>query len=138
MIMMLERQSRSFNPLIAKAFFWIKYIEEVGTGTNKIIEWCKDWGIAEPDFECAGSSIVITIRKSKLTEEYLTNLGLNERELEIIEQIKANKKTTSGEIQKLFNVRRKAANSYLKRLIDLKLIKRMGTGKAVYYVLTAK
>lgn len=138
MIMMLERQSRSFNPLIAKAFFWIKYIEEVGTGTNKIIEWCKDWGIAEPDFEYAGSSVVVTLRKSKLTEEYLTNLGLNERELKIIEQIKANKKTTSGEIQKLFNVRRKAANSYLKRLIDLKLIKRMGSGKAVYYVLTAK
>ncbi len=26
------------NPAIAKQFFWVKYIEEVGTGTNKIIE----------------------------------------------------------------------------------------------------
>lgn len=81
---------------------------------------------------------MITIRKSKLTTEYLTNLGLNERELKIIEQIKVNKKTTSGEIQKLFNVKRKAANSYLQRLIDLKLIKRMGSGKAVYYVFAVK
>jgi ATP-dependent DNA helicase RecG len=48
-----KHESKPFNPLIAKAFFWIKYIEEVGTGTNKIIEWCKDWGIAEPDFEYA-------------------------------------------------------------------------------------
>ncbi|HPP29421.1 MAG TPA: putative DNA binding domain-containing protein [bacterium] len=32
-----QHESKPFNPLIARTFFWIKYIEEVGTGTNKII-----------------------------------------------------------------------------------------------------
>jgi Fic family protein len=34
----------------------------------------------------------------------------------------------------MFNVRRKAANSYLKKLIDLGFIARKGAGNAVYYV----
>ena len=29
--------SEPFNPLLARMFFWIRYIEEIGTGTNKII-----------------------------------------------------------------------------------------------------
>src|SRR3990167_3743089 len=32
-------ESKPVNPLIAKAFFWIRYAEEVGTGTNKIVQW---------------------------------------------------------------------------------------------------
>jgi ATP-dependent DNA helicase RecG len=129
-----KHESKPFNPLIARAFFWIKYIEEVGTGTNKIIDWCKEWGLPEPDFEYTGTNIVTTFRKSKLTREYLENLGLNERELKIIEHIKVNNRITSSAIQKMFNVRRKAANSYLKKLIDLGLIARKGAGKMIYYV----
>src|SRR3989339_2231053 len=55
-----KHESKPFNPLIARAFFWIKYIEEVGTGTNKIIDWCKGWGLPEPDFEYVGTSVVVT------------------------------------------------------------------------------
>ena len=129
-----KHESKPFNPLIARAFFWIKYIEEVGTGTNKIIDWCKEWGLPEPDFEYTRTSIVTTFRKSKLTREYLENLGLNERELKIIEHIRVNNRITSSAIQKMFNVRRKAANSYLKKLIDLGLIARKGAGKMIHYV----
>jgi ATP-dependent DNA helicase RecG len=67
------------NPLIARAFFWVKYVEEVGTGTNKIIKWCKEWELPEPEFEDTGTSFIVTLRKSKLTDEYLLSLNLNER-----------------------------------------------------------
>lgn len=133
-----KHESKPFNPLIAKAFFWIKYIEEVGTGTNKIIEWCKDWGIAEPDFEYAGSSIVMTLRKSKLTEKYLKGLGLNEQEMKIIEYLKTNERISSGDVQKLFKVTRMTANRYFRRLADLSIIERRGKGKNIYYILGVK
>ena len=48
--------------------------------------------------------------------------------------IKVNNRITSSTIQKMFNVRRKAANSYLKKLIDLGLIARKGAGKMIHYV----
>ncbi|MBA7670997.1 hypothetical protein ES703_79146 [subsurface metagenome] len=76
------------NPLIARHFFWIKYVEEVGTGTNKMIRWCIEWGLPEPDFEYTGTSLVVTFRKSKLTEEYLETLNLNERQMKALEFLK--------------------------------------------------
>ena len=133
-----KHESRPFNPLIAKTFFWIKYIEEVGTGTNKVVEWCKEWGLPEPDFEWTGTSIVVTLRKSKLTTEYLDSLNLSEQERKIVEHLITNKRITSGEIQKMFSVTRDTANRYLRRLIDLGLIERKGKGRFVFYILRIK
>ncbi|MDO8675352.1 MAG: ATP-binding protein [Candidatus Omnitrophota bacterium] len=53
------------NPLIAKAFFWIKYAEDVGSGTSKIIQWCKEWGLPEPTYEEAGASFVTVFHNPK-------------------------------------------------------------------------
>ena len=51
------------NPLIARQFFWVKYVEEIGSGTNKIVKWCREWGLPDPVFEYTGTSIVVTLRK---------------------------------------------------------------------------
>lgn len=133
-----KHESKPFNPLIAKIFFWIKYIEEVGTGTNKIIEWCKEWDLPEPDFEFTGTSLILTLRKSKLTEEYLSSLNLSDKERKILEETIKNKKITSGEIQKMFSVTRKTANVYLDRLLEFGLIEKKGQGKSIFYVLKEK
>lgn len=53
------------NPLIAKAFFRIRYAEDVGSGTSKIIQWCKEWGLPEPDYEEAGASFVTVFHNPK-------------------------------------------------------------------------
>lgn len=63
-------------------------MEGVGTGTNKMIKWCREWRLPELDFEIKSNNIVVTFRKSKLTEEYLDKLDLSPREREIIQIIK--------------------------------------------------
>jgi len=130
-----EHTSEPFNPLIAGIFFWVGYVEEVGTGTNKIIKWCKEWGLPEPEFKIKSNNIVVILRKSKLTEEYLNALGLSEREKEIIQTIREKGKITSSDVQKKYDVSRDTANRWLNKLLELKLIERKGRGKAVYYVL---
>jgi len=130
-----EHASEPFNPLIARMFFWIGYIEEVGTGTNKMIKWCREWGLPEPEFQIKSSNIVVIFRKSKLTEEYLEKLGLNEREKEIIQLIKQKKRITSYDIQRKYEVSRDTANRWLNNLIKLQLIGRRGKGKAIHYTL---
>jgi len=127
--------SKPFNPLLARIFFWVGYVEEVGTGTNKIIRWCKEWGLPEPKFETRENNIVVIFRKSKLTDEYLDSLDLSEREKEIIRFLKDKKKITSSEVQKRYNVSRDTANRWLNKLLSLDLIERKGKGKAIYYVL---
>jgi ATP-dependent DNA helicase RecG len=133
-----EHTSEPFNPLIARMFFWIGYVEEVGTGTNKIIKWCREWELPEPEFRFAASSIVVTLRKSKLTDEFIEKLGLDEREKEIIKTLILKGKITSGEIQKKFGVTRDTANRLLKGFIDLNLIERKGKGRFIYYILREK
>ena len=121
------------NPSIAKQFFWVKYIEEVGTGTNKILEWCVDWGLPEPEFEFTGTSLVVTLRKSKLNEEYLDTLGLNERQRKAINYMKKHKKITSKEYAELFSITDRTARNDLKSLLDKKILIQRGTSKKLTY-----
>lgn len=121
------------NPAIAKQFFWVKYIEEVGTGTNKIIEWCIDWGLPEPEFEFTGTSLVVTLWKSKLDEEYLDTLGLNERQRKAIDYMKKHKKITSKEYAELFSITDRTARNDLKSLLDKKILIQRGTSKKLTY-----
>ena len=122
----------------ARVFFWIGYVEEVGTGTNKMIKWCKEWRLPEPEFKIKSNNIVVIFRKSKLTEEYLNNLGLSKREKEIIQFFKEEKKITSGDLQRKYKVSRDAANRWLNKLIELNLIERKGKGRRIYYILKEK
>lgn len=62
-----KHDSQPPNPLIAKQFFWIKYVEEVGSGTNKIVNWCREWGLPDPLFEYTGTSIIVTLKKAHIT-----------------------------------------------------------------------
>ena len=51
------------NPLLARAMYLIKYIEQMGTGTLDMIERCVAAGLREPEFEAAGE-FVTRIRRA--------------------------------------------------------------------------
>ncbi len=53
------------NPLLARAMYLVKYIEQMGTGTLDMIERCGTAGLQEPEFEAAGA-FVIRIRRAAL------------------------------------------------------------------------
>ncbi len=121
------------NPSITKQFFWVKYIEEVGTGTNKIVEWCKDWGLPEPDFEFTGTSLIVTFWKSKLTDSYLSSLGLNERQRKVIDYMKEHKIITSKKYAELFSITDRMARNDLKSLFDKGIVISKGVSKKLTY-----
>ena len=123
-----EHESIPFNPLIARIFFWIKYIEEVGTGTNKIIEWCKEWGLPEPIFEFTGTSLVVTLRKPLLKEEF-AKLGLNERQIKAIEYVEKRGSITNREYQALNQVLKWTATRDLTELVKKGVFNQIGRGK---------
>ena len=53
------------NPLLARAMYLVKYIEQMGTGTLDMIERCGTAGLQEPEFEAVGE-FVIRIRRAAL------------------------------------------------------------------------
>ena len=126
----LKQRHRSIlrNPVIGKCFFWIKYIEQWGTGTNRIIDACVNHGLPEPVFEELSGSLVVTLRKL-ITEELLKEKGLNERQIKAVSYIREKGSITNKYYQVLFGVSRITATRDLKQLEGTGIVNRTGTGK---------
>lgn len=121
------------NPLIGKCFFLIKYIEQWGTGTNRIIKECLSHGLPEPIFEEITGNLVVTLRKYKITEEIMKKLSPEKKK--IVSYIKEQGKILRRECVKLLNVSPVTAFRYFKSLEKENIIERKGKGKNIFYVL---
>lgn len=140
----LKHKHRSIprNPLVANAFFMIRNVEQWGEGTNKIVQWCLEHGLREPDFEnIAGGFLVsfhgpddILLLIPKSGEINLEELGLNERQIKGLEIIFKNGKITNSEYAREFNISRNSATNDLTSFIEKGLIKRIGKGRGCYYI----
>lgn len=130
-----KHESVPRNPLLFKQFFWVKYVEDVGGGTLDIIQECKKWGLAEPEFEFTGTSIVVAIKKLMISEEYLEGLELNPRQKQAIEHLKEHKNISTKEYMRINQVSDKTAFLELKNLAEKNVLVRRGRGRAVIYCL---
>ncbi|MBI3316767.1 MAG: putative DNA binding domain-containing protein [Candidatus Omnitrophica bacterium] len=128
-----DHDSVPTNPLIADAFFRIKYAEGVGTGTNRIVEMCTKWGLPEPTFEEKGGSFVVTFGQSKLTEDTLASMGLNERQAKIIGYLKEHRQINNRQYCRLNDVSRGTALKELNELVIKKILKAVGGGRSLKY-----
>jgi len=131
-----KHESKPKNKLIANCFFLIKYIEHWGTGTNRMIEWCLKHGLPEPEFEDTKTSFIVTMRKDIFTEDYLKNLGLNERQINAVILVKKENKITNKKYQELFGVSRQTATRELSDITQKGVFRQVGvTGKGTFYTL---
>lgn len=79
-----EYNSRPRNPKIAKACFMAGYIDTWGRGTLKIIEACKEAGLAEPLIEETNGGITVTLFNrefGKPSENLRNKFGIGSEEL---------------------------------------------------------
>ena len=129
-----EHESKPFNPLLARMFFLIKYIEKWGRGTIDMVEDCIEHGIPEPEFEDTGTAIVVTFRK-KITEKLLKEKGLNERQIEAVKYVKKEGNIKNKKYRDLFDVSKRTAAYDLTELVDIGILRKEGKGKSTKYVL---
>jgi ATP-dependent DNA helicase RecG len=134
----LKRKHESIlrNPLIGKCFFLIKFIEQWGTGTNRMIEACLKHGLPEPEFELVAGSLVVIFWKDIYTEDYLRKMGLNEREIKAVMFVKKEEKITNKNYQELFGVSRQTATRELSNITQRGIFRQVGVrGKGTFYIL---
>lgn len=62
-------------------------------------------------------------------------IALNDRQMQIVEKIIENGKITNMDIRQMFDISDNAALKIIRKLIDLKVIKREGEGRSSHYVL---
>ena len=132
----LKRDHKSIlrNPQIGKSFFLIKFIEQWGTGTNRMIEQCLGHGLPEPLFEEVVGDFVVTFRRYNITEEILNEL--NKRQRKAIEYLVAQKRITNKEYRELnSNISDRTALNDLNELVDKGIIVAKGEKRYRYYIL---
>jgi ATP-dependent DNA helicase RecG len=80
---------------------------------------------------------IITLFKNTLTEEQLTKLGLNARQIKAVLFVKEKGKISNADYQKLFSVSKATATRDLTELIDkFGLLEKVGqTGAGTAYIL---
>jgi ATP-dependent DNA helicase RecG len=123
------------NPLIGRCFFLIKYIEQWGTGTNRMIKKCLSSGLPEPLFEEISGNFVVTFR-GKITKEYLEGLDLNKRQIAAMEYIKKIGKITNKGYREMFpEISNETARFDLNTMVRKMLLNKNGEKKGVYYTL---
>jgi len=139
----------SRNPIIARAMFDMKFMEERGGGIRRMHDEMLNHGLKEPNFNYDSgyftvtfhgpgekildihpkeATIVSTIEPAKLTL-------LNDRQKGILKYLLKNIRITREECMKHFGITKDTAYRSFKRLIEVNLIEKRGTGRATYYVL---
>ena len=112
-----DHRSRPRNELIARCFYLIKYIEQWGTGTNRMINSCKDAGLKAPSFEIKDNDFIVTFYKGTGQAKTVDLPDkLNDTQKKLIRYILKNKKAKTSDIQKHLDVSVQLVRRYLSDL----------------------
>jgi hypothetical protein len=127
------------NPLIAESLYLTRYIERVGSGTQTMIELCREAGLPEPQFELRSGSFVTTLWRDWLTPKVLAGYKLNERQMQAVAHVKRVGQIANSDYQELMGVAKRTAHRDLIDLVKKGLFLKVGTrGKGAYYKLQRK
>jgi predicted HTH transcriptional regulator len=138
----------SRNPIIARALFDVKLMEERGGGFKRMHDMMVNYGLKPPIFDYDSGYFTVTfygpedilkLNPSKLNVVFEIPADrlsqLTTRQKDILQYILNHARITSEECTKTFGVTRDTANRDFKRLMELKLIEQKGVGRATHYVL---
>ncbi len=95
----LKKPHKSFprNPLIAKIFYCVGYVERWGQGTVKMAQLCRNCGLSEPEFTEHPLWFGISF-KAPVNQQKSQKLLLDSRREQILELIKSHNKLTINEL----------------------------------------
>ena len=128
--------SKPRNERIADVFFYSSYIDAWGRGIQKITEACKEYSYPRPDFKEDFGGFQVTLLKNYLTNDYLKEKNLNERQIKAVFYVRENKKISNSEYQKLNDISRQLATKELKKLVEIEIFNKSGkSGKGSFYTL---
>jgi ATP-dependent DNA helicase RecG len=132
-----SHSSKPRNPIIADVSFKGGYIDAWGRGTIKILDSCKQAELPEPEMLEQDGGFIITLFKSKLADEQLVKLGLNDRQLKAVQFVKEKGRISNSDFQSLNVISKATASRDLAELVEkFDLFEKQGlTGAGTFYVL---
>ena len=84
-------------------------IEQWGTGTTRILEWCHEVGLPEPEFREEAGGFRVVFLKDPFTPERLRALGLKKRQVKAVLYVKSHGSISNKEYRDLSGVKERTA-----------------------------
>jgi len=123
------------NKGIAEVLYDIGWVEQWGSGIDKMRILCLKAGLPEPTLEEYHGFRVI-FNKDIYTEEYLGELRLNDRQIKAVKYVKRKGKITNKVYMELVNTIKKTASRDLLNLVEKEIFDQIGTtGRGTFYIL---
>ncbi len=133
-----KHESILVNPDIANVFYMNQLMERIGRGTYNIVQECKEFQIPAPKWENTASGVRLTLFAS-IGSQSLPEL-LNDRQLELLKSMETGDSITVPGYLDKFGKRistTRTARRDLTELVELGLIKVVGSGRATRYEKTS-
>jgi ATP-dependent DNA helicase RecG len=111
------------NKGIAAALYDLGYIEQWGSGIERMRKACIKADLPEPKFEEYQGGFRVTFSKDVYTDEKLQSMGLNERQVKEVRYVKEKGKISNKEYQKLNDCSSNNAIDDLRELIQKRIFK---------------
>jgi ATP-dependent DNA helicase RecG len=146
-----EHSSNPRNKLIAQSFYDMGEVERIGSGIKRIMDACEKANLPLPEIMEREGGFSIVFRRPKddiyATEETVIDRmkisgiptdenDLTPQQIKVVKYIQKKGRITNSEYQKLFKVSHLTSARELTRMVDSKILKRIGvTGKGTSYIL---
>ena len=136
-----EHKSIPRNKFLADKLFLIKYIEEWGRGTNRVIKEMKENNLPEPEFRNLSGGFEVTLIGpgkafgEEIEKEKLHILDINERQKKAIGYIKMHGPITGSIYQKINKLGKVYSIKELNDMVLKGIIRKVGKGRSTKYTL---
>jgi ATP-dependent DNA helicase RecG len=124
------------NKLIADAFFLIGYVEQFGTGTQRMIGLLQQAGLPEPEFESREHFFRVLFRKPVPIEQQFAHSDLNSRQIIALRTLEKSKRITRKEYEALTGASDVTAKRDLTDLVNKRVLVRRGATRNLRYELS--
>lgn len=128
-------ESKPRNKLIANAFFLIKYIEQFGTGIQRILDDCHAQRLPELSFEAQGHNFRAVFMPGGTDGKNKERFKLSERHQKALEYIRKQGQISRREYAKHLGVSQETAKRDLAQLVNEGVLVMHRAGRSTVYKL---
>src|SRR5207245_11559264 len=129
-----EHPSRPRNRLLAQALHRVRFIEQWGTGTLRIIQECEAAGLPRPEFRSEMGTFMVRFA-TMVSRNLERGTDFASRVRQALAYVSQHGRITSSEYAELFGRTQRQAQRDLAMMVDRGLIVRKGSGSSTSYEL---
>lgn len=119
----LDGASKVRNKVIVRVMHELEYVERWGSGIQRIIASCREFGLPDPEFKEIATRFRVTLYTIPVKMPQIDKIDSN-----IIEHIRRSAGLGTTEIATQVGISPRMTRERLKKLVELKLVVEIGTG----------